>query len=87
MYPQLASLDFEEDTPRLDIPVYFFTGRYDETCVQDITRRYFENLEAPHKEFVWFERSGHNVPYQESERFVQELRERVLQSPSHRRES
>lgn len=78
VYPQLRELDFERDLPRVELPVYFFTGRYDETCVQDITRRYYERLEAPHKEFVWFERSGHNLPYQESQRFVREFRERVL---------
>ncbi len=85
VYPQLVGFDFERDVPRLGIPVYFFTGRYDETCVQDIAWRYFVNLDAPHKEFVWFENSGHNVPFQESDRFMQELRERILESPSHRR--
>ena len=78
VYPQLHDLDFERKLPEVDLPVYFFTGRYDETCVQEITYRYFERLRAPHKEFVWFERSGHNLPYQESEKFVREFRERVI---------
>lgn len=81
VYPQLADLDFERQIPSVELPVYFFTGRYDETCVQDIARRYYENLDAPHKEFVWFENSGHNLPYHEPERFVREFRERVLNRP------
>lgn len=36
IYPQLKDLDFELQVPAVDVPVYFFTGRYDETCVQDI---------------------------------------------------
>ncbi len=85
VYPRLEDLDFTESVPHLDVPVFFFTGRYDETCVQDITWRYFQDLEAPHKEFIWFERSGHNVPYQEPERFVREVRTRVLTHISSRR--
>lgn len=81
VYPQLADLDFEKQIPSVELPVYFFTGRYDETCVQYIARRYYENLDAPHKEFVWFENSGHNLPYHEPERFVREFRERVLKQP------
>jgi proline iminopeptidase len=87
VYPQLADLDFEDEVRSVAVPVFFFTGRYDETCVQDIAWRYFEQLEAPHKEFVWFEKSGHNVPYQEPERFVREFRARVLAHISHERSS
>lgn len=85
VYPQLEELDFGRTVPRVSVPVFFFTGRYDETCVQDITRRYFEALEAPHKEFVWFEHSGHNLPYHEPERFVREVRTRILNHVSKRR--
>jgi pimeloyl-ACP methyl ester carboxylesterase len=87
IYPQLANLDFEREVRSVEVPVFFFTGRYDETCVQDIAWRYFEHLEAPHKEFVWFEQSGHNVPYQEPERFIREFRERVLVHISQERSS
>ena len=85
VYPQLRGLDFETEIPTLDVPVYFFTGRHDETCVQDIAWRYYQNLQAPHKEFIWFENAGHNVPYQDPERFMQTMRERVLESSQHRR--
>ena len=78
VYPQLNDLDFERTIPSVNVPVFFFTGRYDETCVQNITYRYDKALKAPHKEFVWFEQSGHNVPYQQPERLVREFRDRVL---------
>ena len=78
IYPQLATLDFERTIPRVEIPVFFPTGRYDYTCVQDITYRYYEGLEAPMKRFYWFERSGHNACYQEPEKFMRIMREDVL---------
>lgn len=31
VYPQLQSLDLETRIPEVDVPVFFFTGRYDET--------------------------------------------------------
>ncbi len=87
VYPQLVDLDFARSVPRVEVPVFFFTGRYDETCVQDIAWRYYQQLDAPHKEFLWFERSGHNLPYHEPDRFVREVRTRVLTHISDRRNS
>lgn len=78
IYPQLADLDFERDIPSLDVPVFFPTGRYDFTCVQDITYRYFQKLDAPLKKFYWMEHSGHNACYQEPELFMDIIRSDVL---------
>ncbi|MCF7927463.1 MAG: alpha/beta hydrolase [Spirochaetales bacterium] len=78
VYPQLADLDFERSTKVLKLPVFFMTGRYDETCDQDIAYRYFQGLEAPKKEFFWFEKSGHNLCYQENDYFIKLIREEVL---------
>jgi pimeloyl-ACP methyl ester carboxylesterase len=78
IYPQLVGLDFRRDIPRLDLPVFFVTGRYDYTCVQDLTYEYFELLEAPIKRHYWFEKSGHESCYQEPEEFRRILTEEVL---------
>ena len=78
IYPQLNELDFEKTIPGLNLPVFFFTGRYDFTCVQSITERYFEGLRAPYKELVWFEESGHNLCYQETELFINVFKEKIL---------
>lgn len=85
VYPQLEQLDFSHSIPQVEVPIFFFTGRYDETCVQEITWRYFQEIEAPHKEFVWFEQSGHNLPYHQPEQFVREVRTRILDHVSTRR--
>ena len=78
VYPLLAHLDAERDTPQLDVPVFFVGGRYDHIHVQDIAFRYYQGLRAPVKQFHWFERSGHYPCYQEPERFIQLMRSEVL---------
>jgi pimeloyl-ACP methyl ester carboxylesterase len=78
IYPQLERLDFEKQIPRLEVPVFFITGRYDYTCVQDIAYRYYEELNAPAKEFYWFENSGHNSCYVEREKFISIMREDII---------
>lgn len=62
---------------RVDLPVFFFQGRYDQQTVTSVARDYFDELEAPHKEFILFEESAHLVPYEEPDRFEQVLVERV----------
>jgi pimeloyl-ACP methyl ester carboxylesterase len=81
VYPQLAQLDFIATASELQLPVYFMIGRYDYACVQSIAERYFHTLEAPKKELVWFERSGHNPCYEEADKFNHVMIEHVL--PNH----
>ncbi len=78
VYPQLEDVDFEQQIPRVEVPVYFALGRWDVNAVSSIAARYFERLEAPYKELVWFEQSGHLPHYEEPKRFVQFMVERVL---------
>ncbi len=76
--PQLAGLDFEREVPRLALPVFFISGRWDFISVQDIAYRYFQGLDAPAKRFIRFERSDHNPCYQEPDRFIAFMRQEVL---------
>ena len=78
IYPQLRDLDFEEEIPRLEVPLILVHGRYDYTCVQDIAHRYFQEVEAPEKSFHWLEKGGHNGCYQQPDRFVSIMRDKVL---------
>ncbi|HML48634.1 MAG TPA: alpha/beta hydrolase, partial [Clostridia bacterium] len=77
VYPQLYDVDLRLDHPRLQVPVYFFEGRYDLNAPVDLVVSYAETLEAPAKEIVWFEHSGHNPWINESDRFVRELLQRA----------
>jgi pimeloyl-ACP methyl ester carboxylesterase len=57
----------------VDIPVYFFTGRFDETDPYQCTARYFELLHAPKKMLIWFDHSAHFPFLEEPNGFANEL--------------
>jgi pimeloyl-ACP methyl ester carboxylesterase len=62
-----------EQTPKVDIPVYLFQGRYDYSTPGEVVERYYETLDAPQKSLVWFEQSAHFPHWEEPQRFVDEL--------------
>ncbi len=78
VYPQLAGLDLTQQAAELDVPVYFFVGRHDVNAITSLVERYYAELKAPHKELVWFERSGHTPLYEEPGKWVEETVRRVL---------
>lgn len=72
VYPTLYGTDLRESYAQLNVPVYFFIGRHDINAPTDFAEEYYEILEAPRKELVWFEHSGHGPWMNETEKFVQE---------------
>jgi len=78
VYPQLWEVDFRQQAPKLDVPVFFLIGRHDINAPTVLTEQYYAVLEAPHKEIVWFEHSGHNPWVSESARFVEVMVDTVL---------
>ncbi len=73
VYPQLYDIDLRNDYPSVDVPVYFFIGRHDVNAPVSLTEHYFNQLDAPEKELLWFEHSGHSPWINESALFVSEL--------------
>lgn len=73
VYQQLYDIDLRKDYTKLSVPVYFFIGRHDVNAPPSLVEDYFTVLEAPEKEIVWFEYSGHNPWINENKRFVEEL--------------
>ena len=67
-----------ENVSDLRVPVYFFTGRFDYTDPTQCTIRLFEEINAPVKKLVWFDRSAHFVFLEEPSRLAAEMR-RVMQ--------
>ncbi|HNR07699.1 MAG TPA: alpha/beta hydrolase [Saprospiraceae bacterium] len=53
----------------LKIPVYFLLGRHDWNLVSAITEEFAKQLNAPHKEIIWFEQSGHEPLEEEAGKF------------------
>ena len=57
------------DVKKVDIPVYFCARRYDYATPSVLVEKYYEELKAQHKEFIWFENSAHFPQYTENDKF------------------
>lgn len=55
------------------VPVFFLLGRHDWHVPSVLAAQYFEKIQAPYKQLVWFERSGHNPPFSEPSKFSQTI--------------
>jgi len=69
---------------QVEIPVYFFTGRYDYTDPFTLTEQYFSTINAPEKHIVWFEESAHFPFYEEPVAFARHMHD-VLPAVSPKR--
>ena len=66
---------------RVNVPYYIFQGRYDFNTPSSLVAEYYQGLEAPDKDLIWFEHSAHNPLAQEPERCKRQLREKLLAIP------
>jgi proline iminopeptidase len=76
--PQLARIDLNQMGSDFRVPILFFEGRYDPYCRPALIWEYSRRIQAPRKEFVWFEDSGHFPFLVELKKFKDELVRRVL---------
>jgi len=60
------------------VPIVFLLGRYDWQVPSILGKQYFDSIDAPCKRLVWFEQSAHNPPFEEPERFVHVMVDKVL---------
>ncbi|MFI4972937.1 MAG: alpha/beta fold hydrolase [Caulobacterales bacterium] len=77
LWRELLAADLRRDVPRLEMPVFFILGRFDMQVVASVSAAYFEVLEAPHKQLIWFENSGHMAPFEEPDLFNRVMIETV----------
>jgi pimeloyl-ACP methyl ester carboxylesterase len=75
---ELFVLDIPETVPRLEIPVYFLSGKYDLTVNIDLSKAYLGNLQAPVKGFYTFENSAHSPLFEEPQHFEEILVNDIL---------
>lgn len=73
VYQKLYEIDLRKDYTKLEVPVYFFLGRYDFNAPTSLVEEYESLLEAPDKKIVWFEHSAHSPWINESDKFVKEV--------------
>lgn len=69
--------DFSNVTS-IDIPVYFIAGRHDWNVPAVLVEAFVKKLQAPHKEIIWFENSGHGPLEEEPEKFNSVMVEKLI---------
>jgi pimeloyl-ACP methyl ester carboxylesterase len=70
MHDELQGLDLRRSVPEIQVPVAFLLGRHDHQTDPTAAAEYLARLGAPEKRLVWFERSAHNLPFEEPDAFV-----------------
>lgn len=78
MEKEVAQTNFPKNCTRFKIPYLIFDGVHDENTPAALVEDYFEMIQAPQKELIWFQESGHNPMTDEPERFKVLLREKLL---------
>ncbi|HVY28176.1 MAG TPA: alpha/beta hydrolase [Polyangiaceae bacterium] len=77
MWPEVTRLDLNQLAPALAMPVFFLLGRHDHWVPSHVSQAYFEALQAPSKQLVWFEQSGHEPFVDEPEKLNRTMIELV----------
>jgi pimeloyl-ACP methyl ester carboxylesterase len=78
IWPELLTINFMEQAASLKVPVYFVLGKHDYEVPFKVAEKYFEILEAPHKELIWFDNSAHFPNVEENAKFIDVLINRIL---------
>ncbi len=74
VYPQLYDYDLRIDASNIEVPVYILHGKYDLNAPIYLVQDYFTVLNAPYKELICFEHSGHDLWIDESELFIDTIK-------------
>lgn len=74
---ELESIDLYHYSLNLQVPIAFCYGRYDLICPSELAEDFYHKLQAPHKKWVWFEKSAHTPILEEGEVFTRFLLETV----------
>ena len=72
---QIAGVDLFATAPRLDVPVVVIQGSADLNTPADVAHAYFEQVEAPSKDFVLVDGAGHFAHLTHTPQFLSALRE------------
>ena len=79
MWPQIIDIDLRELAPEIHVPVVFLEGRFDFEALSMLAEAYFQQLRAPNKTWIWFEKSAHFPNTEEAEKFNRFFIERLVQ--------
>jgi pimeloyl-ACP methyl ester carboxylesterase len=77
LFHELMTVDLRTLGMRFEVSFFIFQGDTDAITPTASARAYFDELEAPHKEFVLIKQAGHLAAFARPEQFLSELLQRV----------
>jgi pimeloyl-ACP methyl ester carboxylesterase len=77
VYNEMLSANLPSFATDFHIPIFFLQGNLDERAQPPLAKEYFDQINAPHKEFVLLDGAGHFAVWTMSNRFLRELVARV----------
>lgn len=78
LYPQLQEIDFRHDATRFEVPMFFVQGAHEAPGRADLFAEWYPLVEAPVKDHVVLDTSGHRPMFEQPEEFVDYLVDVVL---------
>lgn len=70
---EMLQVKFLEDIKELEVPIYFIMGKYDYHTPTVVVEKFYNQLQAPKKDFILFENSAHVPQLEENEKFNKTL--------------
>lgn len=80
LYPQLQEIDFRADVPSLEIPYYMVLGEHEARGRAVPANEWFDLLDAPTKNLVVVEGSGHRANFDRPAEFAELMRQIASES-------
>ena len=76
LWPEIGLLDFPKTNTKFEVPFYIFHGHQDMNTPWTLIPDWYEKIEAPDKDLIFFDNSGHNPMTDEPEAFKKAMREK-----------
>ncbi|MEX1296096.1 MAG: alpha/beta hydrolase [Candidatus Limnocylindrales bacterium] len=78
LYPQLQDIDFRETATEFEVPVFFAQGAHEADGRAELFAEWYSMIDAPIKELVTLETSGHRPLFEQPDEFVEFMVDTVL---------
>lgn len=78
IWNEMINVNLMEQYTSFQLPIYFVHGEYDYTCSYELSRMYFNKIDAPVKGFYTFNESAHSPLFEEPDKFNEILVNDVL---------
>lgn len=77
LFDELMAFDLKKIGLQFEVPVFIFQGDKDILTPTELAEAYYEEIEAPYKEFVLIKNAGHLACFARADQFLEELIGRV----------